>query len=187
MSIHGVLEPFSSLDPHQDVHQGWNFIQSPICDSISSTLTSDFSESKNMVTEWTKIIRLLSSNSFVSFAIELNSVIDRILDDNINLNSTTIFAPADYAFVASSPPLLDRIVRFHILPQRFTLIELSSLPVKTLLKTLVPNQYLEIRSSVKFNQGLLINGVQIFTPEIYSSKQSAILGISHALLDDRTS
>lgn len=186
LSIHGVLEPFSSLDP-QDIHPGWDYIQSPICESISSTLVSDFTESKNMVIEWTKIIHLLSSNGFVSFAIGLHSVIDQILEDDINLNLTTIFAPADFAFVASSSPLLDRIVRLHILPQRFTYKELASLPNKTLLKTLVPNQYLEISGNVEFTQGFDINGVQIFAPEIFSSKQFVIHGISQAFGDGRTS
>lgn len=186
LSIHGVLEPFSSLDP-QNIHPGWDYIQSQICDSFSSTLVSDITESKNMVNEWTKIIRLLSSNGFVSFAIGLHSVIDQILEDNINLNSTTIFAPADFAVVASSSPLLDRIVRLHILPQRFTYKELASLPGKTLLKTLVPNQYLVISGGADFIQGFDINGVHIFAPEILSSKQFVIHGISQAFRDSRTS
>ncbi|KAJ4729948.1 fasciclin-like arabinogalactan protein 21 [Melia azedarach] len=180
LSIHGVLQPFSSLDPH-DVRQGWDYIQSPVCDSNSS-LVSNFTEFKNMV-EWTTIIRLLSSNGFVSFAIGLHSALHGIFEDYMNLNSTTIFAPPDFPFVASSSPLLDRIVRFHVLTQRFKYKELASLPDKTLLKTLVPNQYLEITGGANFTRGLGINRVELVAPDIFSSEKFVIHGISQAFRD----
>jgi hypothetical protein len=55
----------------------------------------------------------------VLFAIGLNSVINRILADHKSLSSVTIFAPSEFEFVASSSPMLEKIVRFHILPLRF--------------------------------------------------------------------
>ncbi|KAF5948424.1 hypothetical protein HYC85_014381 [Camellia sinensis] len=111
ISIHGVLAPLSSL---LGFDRDWETIQSPICESKNS------SESTNMV-EWTHMVRLLSSNGFVSFAIGLHSVLDGILQDHQGLNSVTIFAPPEFIFVASSWPLLDRIVRFHMVPERFWL------------------------------------------------------------------
>ncbi|KAK0589314.1 hypothetical protein LWI29_012512 [Acer saccharum] len=184
-SIHGVLRPFSSLDP-QDVQQGWDYIQSPICDSNSS-LVSDLIESKNMI-EWTRITRLLSSNGFVSFAIALHSVLDGILEHNTSLNSTTIFAPPDFTFVSSPSPLLDRLVKFHILPQRLTYKELASLPDKTMLRTLVADQDLEINGGVNLTRlELAIDGVQIVSPDIFSSKKFVIHGISQAFRDGRSS
>ncbi|XP_031264654.1 fasciclin-like arabinogalactan protein 21 [Pistacia vera] len=184
LSIHGVLRPFSSFNA-QDSLQGWNYMQSPICDS-NCRLVSDSNESKNVV-EWSRIIRLLSSNGFVSFAIGLHSVLGGILEDHMNLNSTTIFAPLEFLFVASPSPLLDRIVRFHILPQRFTYKELDSLPDKALLRTIVAHQYLEITAGVNSTQGLCVNGEQIIAPDIFWSKKFVIHGISQALGDGRAS
>lgn len=179
LSIHGVLRPFSSLDP-QNVQQGWNYIQSPICDD-NSRLVSDLVETKNII-EWTRIIHLLSSNGFISFAIALHSVLDGILEKNISLNSTTIFAPPYFAFVASPSPLLDRLVRYHILPRRLTYKELSALPDKTSLSTLVANQDLQLTVGVK---RLAIDGVPVVAPDIFSSDKFVVHGISQAFGDDQ--
>ncbi|KAK9285108.1 hypothetical protein L1049_024293 [Liquidambar formosana] len=178
ISVHGVLGPFSSLDP-QDTRQGWEFFQSPICDSNSSVV-SDVGKSKNMI-EWARIIRLLSSNGFVSFAIGLHSVLDGILQDYMDLSSVTIFAPPNFVFVASPSPLLDKIVRFHILPHRVTYIELASKPEKAFLRTLVPGRDLEVTGTVNFTRGLSINGVEVVAPDIFTSKKFIIHGISRAL------
>jgi len=177
IAVHGVLGPFSPMDP-RDVHDGWNFIESPICDS-NSTLVSDFLQPKNMV-EWSRIIQLLSSYGFVSFAIGLHSGLDGILEDHASLNTVTIFAPPNLAAVASSSLLLDKIVRFHVLPRRLTFKELTSLPVRTLLRTLVPGQDLEVAGEVNFMQGLVVNGVKIAAPDLFSSEKFVVHGISRA-------
>ncbi|KAJ7981359.1 fasciclin-like arabinogalactan protein 21 [Quillaja saponaria] len=179
IAIHGVLGPFSSFDP-QDVNQGWDFIQPPVCGVFNSSLVSVIQEPKNMV-EWTRIVRLLSSNGFVSFAIGLHSVLDGILRDQTGLDSVTILAPPNLAILSSPLPLLDRTVRIHILPQRFTYKELSSLPTRTLLKTLVDDEYLEITGSVKFMLGIVINGEEIVVADMFSSEKFVIHGISGAL------
>lgn len=177
ISVHGVLGPFSPLDP-RDVHQGWDIIQAPICDS-NSTSVSDVLESKNMV-EWSWIIRLLSSNGFVSFAIGLQYVLDEVLEDNRGLDSVTIFAPPSLPFLAFPSPLIKQIVRFHMVPQRFTYEELAMLPASTLLMTLVPDQYLELDGAVSFKHGMVIDGVQIVAPDVFSSDRFIVHGISRA-------
>lgn len=177
VSVHGVLEPFSSLDP-QDVHQGWNIIQAPICNSMS-VLVSEVLESKNMV-EWSWIVRLLSSNGFVPFAIGLNSVLDGILEDYRGLDSVTVFAPPSLPSLTSASPLLKRTVRFHILPQRLTHQELASLPSGTFLTTLVPDLHAEVQGATSFGQQLVINGVEIVAPDMFSSKKFTIHGILQA-------
>ncbi|KAA8524533.1 hypothetical protein F0562_010956 [Nyssa sinensis] len=177
ISIHGVLGPFSSLDL-RGTDQDWDITQSPICDSNSSA-TSKFNESMNMV-EWTRIVRLLGSNGFVSFSIGLHSVFQGILQDYPDLSSVTIFVPMGLMFVASPSPFLDRIVRFHILPQRFTYRELASLPEKATLRTLIPDKNLEITTHVNFTQAVAINGVEIVVPDIFSSEKFMIHGISQA-------
>ncbi|GLT25889.1 hypothetical protein SLA2020_009900 [Shorea laevis] len=177
LSIHGVLGPFSSLDPPRDF-LGWDYIHSPICDS-NLKLIFDVNGTKNRV-EWTKIIRLLSSHGFVSFAIGLHSALDGILEDGKNLNSVTVFSPLGFSFVAPSSPLLHRIVRFHILSQRLTYTELAALPGKAQLRTLVPDQKLEIDGGINSTKGLTINGATIIAPDILSSKRFVVHGISQA-------
>lgn len=183
LSIHGVLRPFSSLGTQN------TFIQAPICDS-KSNLVSDFVQFKNSI-EWSLIIRLLSSHGFVSFAVGLHSVLDEFFDNSLNLNSTTIFAPPHFTFVASPSPLLDRTVRLHILPRRFTYKELESFPDKALIKTLARNKDLEISRGGGNNSDarptLTINGVQIVAPDIFSSENFVIHGISQVLEGSRTS
>ena len=178
ISVHGVLEPFSSLDP-QDVHQGWNVIQAPTCNSMS-VLVSDVVKSTNMV-EWSWIVRLLSSNGFVPFAIGLNSVLDGILEDYKGLSSVTIFAPPSLQSLTSPSPLLKRTVRFHILPQRLTYEELSALPAGTLLMTLDRELPLEVAGVASFNSRLVVNGVEIVAPDIFTSNKFTVHGISRAL------
>ncbi|OAY35182.1 hypothetical protein MANES_12G078600v8 [Manihot esculenta] len=178
VAIHGVLGPFSSLSS-QDFGRVWDSIQAPICDANSS-LVLDVSETKNLV-EWTRIVHLLSSNGFVSFAIGLNSVLDGILEDYRVLNAVTIFAPPELACVASPSPMLDKIVRLHILPQRITYSQLAFLPDKTMLRTLLPNQEVEITGDLNVTKGLAVNGVEIVAPEIFSSKEVIVHGISQAL------
>uniref|UniRef100_A0A6N2MAM8 FAS1 domain-containing protein n=1 Tax=Salix viminalis TaxID=40686 RepID=A0A6N2MAM8_SALVM len=177
IAIHGVLAPFSSLRS-KDVYLGWESIQAPICDDNSS-LVSDATDPR-IVLEWTRIIHLLSSHRFVSFAIGLNSVLDRILADHKNLSSVTIFAPPEFEFVASSSPMLEKIVRLHILPQRATYTDLAALPDKQRLRTLLPDVDLEITNDVNVTQGLAINGVEIAAPEILSSKEFIVHGITQA-------
>ncbi|CAK9161382.1 unnamed protein product [Ilex paraguariensis] len=177
ISIHGVLGPFFSLDL-PGIVQDWDIIESPICDT-NNRVVSNMSEPKNRI-EWPRIVQVLSSNGFVSFAIGLHSVLDGILKDHANLSSVTIFAPPNLMFVASPSPFLDRIVRFHIVPLKFSYIELASLPEKSSLKTLIPDKDLWITSRVKFSQNLAIHGVEITAPEISSSEKFIIHGISRA-------
>ncbi|XVF44491.1 hypothetical protein PTKIN_Ptkin02bG0127400 [Pterospermum kingtungense] len=177
LAIHGVLGPFTSMDPLYD-DQGWDHIQAPICDSKLS-LVSDVVDTKKVI-EWTHIIRLLSSKGFVSFAISLNSVLDGILGGQMNFSSVTVFAPPEFSFVASSSALLDKIVRFHIVPRKFTYIELASLPANALLSTLVPDHDLEISSVFNVTQELIINGAKIVAPNIFLSKKFVVHGISQA-------
>ncbi|KAI4322589.1 hypothetical protein L6164_022266 [Bauhinia variegata] len=180
IAIHGVLEPFSFLDP-QNLGGGSDFMKSPICSSTSnSMLASEAYESMKTV-EWNRIILLLSSNGYVSFSIGLHSVLDEILRDySMGLDSVTIFAPQDLALLASPSPLLDRVVGLHILPQRFTYRDLIALPARTLLNTFVPDQELENEGIQDFMSGLIISGVEIVAPDVFTSDKFVIHGISRA-------
>ncbi|XP_022762481.1 fasciclin-like arabinogalactan protein 21 [Durio zibethinus] len=177
LTIHGVLGPFTSMDSLYG-DRSWDHIQAPICDSNLS-LVSEVTDTKKMV-EWMHIIHWLSSKGFVSFAIGLNSVLDGILDDQMNFNSVTVFAPPEFSFVASPSALLEKIVRIHILPRKFTFMELASLPVNASLSTLVPDHDLVILGGVNITQELIINGAKIVAPNIFQSKKFVVHGISQA-------
>ncbi|WCJ37668.1 Fasciclin-like arabinogalactan protein 21 [Euphorbia peplus] len=168
IAIHGVFQPFANTHMKDSVH-------APICD-VNNKLVLD----PNDMLEWRKMIRLLSSNGFVSFAIGLNSVLPGIVQDHSNLTSVTIFGPPELGFVASSSPMLEKIVRLHILSRRYTYTELARLPDRTLVNTLLPDQKLEVTTGSNVTLGLAINGVQIVAPDIFSSTKFVFHGISRA-------
>ncbi|KAM7495173.1 hypothetical protein LguiB_029782 [Lonicera macranthoides] len=179
ISIHGVIGPFLNIN---GVDQDLDFTKSPICrtnHSLASKITKP-KKHKNVMIEWQRIVQLLSSNGFVSLAIGLHSVLDGIVQDYADLSSVTIFAPPHLAFVASSSPLLDRIVRFHIVRKRVSFSELGLLPKKAPLKTLVADKNLHITASFNLTKIVAINRVKINAPDIFSSRRFIIHGISRA-------
>ncbi|KAL6136826.1 hypothetical protein ACLB2K_062121 [Fragaria x ananassa] len=172
VSIHGVPSPFAAVDTEYDVIHG------PECDTGFGVVSGSGGLKKKKKTtsrvEWARIVRLLSSKGFVSFAIGLHSVLDGILEDERNVSSVTIFVPprlelgGDHHYPQA---LLEKVVRFHIVPQRLTLKELMALPARTLLRTMVhgDQQPLEVTGVVSFMPELVIDGVRIVAPDTYVS------------------
>ncbi|XP_073290806.1 fasciclin-like arabinogalactan protein 21 [Primulina huaijiensis] len=158
-AVHGVLGPF---DP----------ISSAVC-NVSTDQTNLVASNPTDNIEWNIIVRILGSHGFVSFAIGLNSILDGILEDYNNLSSVTIFASPNSGFISSSSPFLDRIVKIHILPRKFTHMELLAAGNSS-LKTLVPGYDLKINTYLEF---LEINGVEISRPDFFLSKKFVIHGI----------
>ena len=179
--IHGVLGPFSPLQPHMD-----HIPHSSLCQSdTNKTILEEEEEAVPVKIDWTRIIQLLSSNGFVPFAIGLHSVLNRIISDqHTNLTGITILATPSLVSLSSASPLLYEVMRRHIIAQRLTSKELASMPDKALLKTLDPYQDLIItRTSVvnSSSQRLMISGVEIVAPDMFSSSNFVIHGISHTL------
>ncbi|XP_071905869.1 fasciclin-like arabinogalactan protein 21 [Coffea arabica] len=186
ISVHGVLGSFSSLDLPGHIDQDWNFIQPPTCENFNQSRGfNSTNEMKNFV-RWPSIIQFLSANGFVQFSIGLQSVLDGIVEDYADLNSVTIFAPPYFTFIAMPAPLLGRVVRLHVLPQRFTYRELALLPDKSPLKTLLSDENLEVTISVS-KRSLAIDGVEITEADIFSSREAVIHGISRALSVEKIS
>ena len=171
VSIQGVLRPFFP------VNQDWDTLQSPLCDSSLRQHHQQKRVPKNKI-EWPRIIHLLRSKGYAPFAMGLNSVIEGIIQDFKDLDSVTILAPPDLPFLPSASPLLQRIVKFHVLPRRLSFAELASLPEETLLRTLLDQKELQVTTSSSFSEILAINGVQIASPDIFSSNKFVIHGIS---------
>ncbi|CAN1124019.1 Fasciclin-like arabinogalactan protein 21 [Linum perenne] len=179
--IHGVLKPFSSTD----AADGSGLV--PICDAAatnSSLVTDyiDFQDFKDPL-HWSKIVRSLSSKGFVSFAIGLNSVLDGIRRDYTNLTSVTVFSPPDFG--SSSSPVMDSVIRVHIVPRRISYKELVKIANTTPLKTLLAGHNLEVKVGAAVRNAtsarLTVNGVEVLAPEIFSSDKYVVHGISRAL------
>lgn len=180
--IHGVLGPFSPLhQPHMD-----HILQSPLCQSDTNKTSEEEEEEEEVPVkiDWIRIVQLLSSNGFVPFAIGLHSVLNRIVaDQHKNLTGVTILATPNLVSLSSASPLLYQVMRHHILVQRLTNKSLASMPDKSVLKTLDPYQDLIItrRDVVNSSQCFLISGVEIITPDMFSSPNFVIHGISDTL------
>ncbi|ESQ40621.1 hypothetical protein EUTSA_v10015696mg [Eutrema salsugineum] len=173
--IHGVLGPFSPLQPHY-------ILQPSLCQSDSNTTREE--EQVTVKIDWTRIVQLLSSNGFVPFAIGLHSVLNRIVaDQDKNLTGVTILATPNLVSLSSASPLLYETMRRHILVQRLTNEDIASMPDKTSLKTLDPYQDLIItrRNVVNSSRVFMISGVEIVAPDMFSSSSFVIHGISHTL------
>ena len=180
LAVHGVLAPFASLR-RQDP-QSWGLddvVQSLTCRVNNPPQTFHDYSNKSAV-EWNRVVQLLGSKGYASFSIALHSVLDGIQKDSVSLGSATIFAPPDMALLGYPSTLLDRAVRLHILPKRFTYGELTSMPVRTLLKTLMPDDDLEIDGVLGFMPGVIISGVEIVAPDMLSSERFVVHGISRA-------
>ncbi|KAF9590776.1 hypothetical protein IFM89_038368 [Coptis chinensis] len=154
-SIHGVVAPFFSINHTLEQKQDWGFIKSHVCGQNMSVNANE-TQARNM---WNRVIRQLSSNGYVSCAIGLRSVLDRILIDYTDLSSVTIFAPLDFAYIASPSPMLERLVRLHILPERYEYRELVSVPAKASLRTLFNGDDLEVTEDYNAKGVLGINGL----------------------------
>ncbi|XP_047167404.1 fasciclin-like arabinogalactan protein 21 isoform X1 [Vigna umbellata] len=175
LAVHGVLAPFSPLHPQDLLQRGLDFfIRPPTCSSNDSL-------SKNGV-RWNRVVHLLRAKGYASFSVALRSVLEGIKKDHSgSLGFATIFAPPDFMLIGSNPStLLHRAVRLHILPERFRYEELASLPVRTLLKTLVPDELLEIDGILDFAPGMFVNGVEIVAPDMITSENFVVHGISKA-------
>ncbi|ESW31993.1 hypothetical protein PHAVU_002G284500 [Phaseolus vulgaris] len=175
LAVHGVLAPFSPLHPQDLLQRGLDFfIRSPTCSSNASL-------SKDGV-QWNRILHLLRLKGYASFSVALHSVLEGTKKDyRGSLGFATIFAPPDFMLLGPNPStLLDRAVRLHILPQRLRYEELTSLPVRTLLKTLVPDELLEIDGVLDLAPCMLVNGVEIVAPDMITSEKFVVHGISKA-------
>nr|KYP44309.1 Fasciclin-like arabinogalactan protein 21 [Cajanus cajan] len=172
LAIHGVLAPFYPLHPQDLLQRGFDsVIPSPTCRSNGDAVNG---------VEWSKVVRSLSAKGYASFSLALHSVLDGIKKEYKGLGSVTVFAPPDLALLGYPSSFLDRAVRLHILPRRFSYQELTSMPVRTLLKTLVPDDSLEVDGVLDFVPGMVVSGVEIVAPDMLASQNFVVHGISRA-------
>ncbi|KAH0936540.1 hypothetical protein HID58_013657 [Brassica napus] len=142
--IHGVLGPFSPLQPRMH-----HIPQSSLCQSDSNKTIIEEEEEEAVP----------------------------------NFTGVTILATPNLVSLSSASPFLYEVMRRHILAQRLTNKDLASMPDKALLKTLDPYQGLIFtrRAIVNSSQCFMISGVEIVDPDMFSSNNFVIHGISHTL------
>ncbi|XP_071739911.1 fasciclin-like arabinogalactan protein 21 [Rutidosis leptorrhynchoides] len=178
VSIHGLEGSFASFDHQQEK------INLPVCGSDHNSglkTTSLFIKNRD---EWEKVVNFLNTSGFMPFATGLKSETDNILKDFPDLKSVTILTPTNVALMALSSPLLDKFIRFHIIPQRYTFKQLAGLPAGASLRTLVTNKHVEITETSKISQAVFINGVAITAPDLFVSKNFAVHEIARPLSRD---
>ncbi|XP_023754819.1 fasciclin-like arabinogalactan protein 21 [Lactuca sativa] len=178
--IHGVAGPFASFNHNQES------ITLPLCESGGGGggVVRGFIKNKE---EWGRVVKFLSSSGFMPFAIGLNSVIHGILKDFPDLDSVTIFTPPNVALMAMSSPLLDKFMRFHIVPLRHSIKQLAGMPAGASLRTLVKGKDVEITDTSRFSQVVFINGVAITAPDLFLSEKFIVHGIARPLNTDELS
>ncbi|KVI04192.1 fasciclin-like arabinogalactan protein 21 [Cynara cardunculus var. scolymus] len=181
VAIHGVAGSFASFDHHQEN------IKLPVCESDHSGGPSSTGSLIKNKDEWGKVVKFLSSSGFMPFAIGLNSVTDGILKDFPDLKSVTIFTPPNIALMAMPSPLLDKFMRFHIVPQRHSFRQLAGFPAGSSLGTLVKGKHVDITETSKLSQIVSINGVAITAPDVFVSKNFIVHGIARPLSMDELS
>ncbi|KAJ9550169.1 hypothetical protein OSB04_014214 [Centaurea solstitialis] len=172
ITIHGVAAPLVSFDRHQEI------FKLPVCESDrtrGSISGSGFIKKKD---EWGKVVKFLSTSGFMPFAIGLNSVTDGILKDFPDLESVTIFTAPNIALMAMPSPLLDKFMRFHIIPQRYSFRQLAGFPAGLSLGTLVHGRHVDITETSKLSQIVSINGLAITAPDLFVSKNFVVHGIA---------
>ncbi|KAI3728830.1 hypothetical protein L6452_17474 [Arctium lappa] len=179
VSIHGVGGPFASFKFHQEI------TELPICNTNQSELShstvggGEVDRIKKKA-EWVTVVRFLSSAGFTPFAISLYSVLDGILKDHPDLNSATIFAPPIIGMVEMPSSLRHKFVRSHIVPKRHSFKHLASMRERASLTTLCPGKEIQITESVVnlFDELLVINRVEITSPDLLMSKSFVVHGIA---------
>lgn len=181
VAIHGVLTPFA-LPGLQEIGKNWPLIQLPQCGSnlkaVSEVGGSKKGEPERRV-ECDLVIQFLYSHGFVPFAVGLKSTVnhDGTFKDSNDSASFTMFAPLEFGSMPLDHPVLDKIVRAHIVPGKYGYLELLALPARASLRTLVPGMDLEVtRSTV--TGGVDVSGVKITNPEAFTSEKFIVHGIA---------
>nr|XP_043625163.1 fasciclin-like arabinogalactan protein 21 [Erigeron canadensis] len=169
LAIHGLAGSFASFDHLQES------LVFPVCEEGHKI---DVGFIKNNKDEWGKVVKFLGTSGFMPFAIGLKSVTDGIFKDFPNLKSLTIFTPPNAALMAMSWPLFDKFMRFHIIPERYSLKQLAGLSAGASLRTLVMGKDVEITEASKVSKVVSINGVMITVPDMFVSKNVVVHGIA---------
>ncbi|KAK2429312.1 hypothetical protein P8452_42960 [Trifolium repens] len=99
---------------------------------------------------------ILSTSGYEAMALNLELASQTLLARRQS-RSLTVFAPTNFAF-NQIPQLPLSLLRYHLLPQAFSLHSLRSLPFGANIATLLPGHYLTVTTS---NRRLSINNVTV--------------------------
>lgn len=127
---------------------------------------------------WSRVTRALGSRGYVAFTVGLLTVLGAIEPTARTLDQVTIFAPQDIGFhqVTGSRATLEGTIRRHVVIGRYDYRDLMSLKVGEEIRTMAKDVRLTITASG--DTGLvMINGVQITEPEVYTTGGAVVHGI----------
>ncbi|KAL8196614.1 hypothetical protein R6Q57_024909 [Mikania cordata] len=184
VAIHGVNGPFASFKFHPEINE------LPVCSMNQSRLLNstvdanlDFMKIKG---EWKMVVKFLSSSGFTPFAFWMYNVLDEIVKDHPHLHSMTIFAPPIIEVMEIPAPAKHKFLRSHMVPKKHSFKHLASMPRGASILTLCPGKEIDITGTVgNLSDGLLsVNGVEITSPDLLSSRSFVVHGIARAFAID---
>lgn len=177
--IHAVNGPFSS------------FNELSICNVNQTQVTNNTIgvnfDAVKIKAEWKMVVKFLTSSGFTPFAFWLYNVFDGIVKDHPNVHSMTIFAPPVIEILEMPANMVSKFMRYHIVPKKYSFKHLVSMSKGASIMTLCPGKEIEITGSVgnvTDDQLLLINRVEITSPDLLSSRSFVVHGIARAFSMD---
>ncbi|KAK9084962.1 hypothetical protein Sjap_025373 [Stephania japonica] len=198
-TIHGVLHQFiAPIDASIDLRRprSADFIQNPqFCSPRSKTpnYRNPRKRSPNLgvLLPWEEIVESLNTTGFVGFASGLGWVLDGIVKETENLSSVTVLAPRDMGFEVDSgdgglrsSALFGRVVRLHVLPERWSYADLAAMPKRASLRTLVgDSDVVVVDIGDGLNEIVAVNGVVVTDPEVLGGEGFVVHGIARCLVD----
>ncbi|XP_042509293.1 uncharacterized protein LOC122084946 [Macadamia integrifolia] len=110
-----------------------------------------------------------------------------IHDEILSGSSFTFFAPTDSALfaldMATTATYYVQTLRFHVVPGRFSMLFLRSLPSISSFSTLLPHKHIFISHERMPNSNLIaVNNVEIVFPGLFYSRDIAVHGLSSILI-----
>ncbi|KAI3714114.1 hypothetical protein L1987_72704 [Smallanthus sonchifolius] len=177
VAIHAVSGPFASFKLLPQINQ------LPICNNINQTQRLDVIKIK---AEWKMMVKFLTSSGFTPFAFWLYNVLDGIIKDHLNLHTMTIFAPPVIEIMEMGPSVVHQLLRYHIVPKKYSFKHLASMPEGASIMTLCPGKEIQITGTVVnvSDELLSINRVEITSPDLLSSRSFVVHGIARAFAMD---
>ncbi|XP_076960080.1 fasciclin-like arabinogalactan protein 21 [Bidens hawaiensis] len=181
LTIHGVNGPFASFNFHPQE------LDLPICNTHdqtqypNNTIVNKLDYTK---AEWKMVVKFLISSGYAPFAFWLNNLLDEIIQDHPDLRTMTVFVPP--VIEQMSGTMMGKFVRAHIVPKKHSFKHLVTLQQGETMGTLCPGKDIEITGTVVnlSEELLLINRVEITSPDLLSSRSFVVHGIARSFAMD---
>ncbi|KAK9052022.1 hypothetical protein SSX86_028650 [Deinandra increscens subsp. villosa] len=181
VAIHGVSGPFASFKFHPEINE------LPICNVNQTQFTNSTFGAKldrtKIKAEWRMVVKFLTSSGYTPFAFWLYNVLDGVIKDHPNLHSMTIFAPPVIDVMEVPADLVQKFMRYHIVPKKHSFKHLAGMAEGASIMTLCPGKQIEI-TGTDVNPLVSVNRVEITSPDLLASRSFVVHGIARAFAMD---